>query len=74
MASAQQSQGLTLEIRRTFAAPREKVFAAWVRREEVEKWMCRDVAAHLVIHHQLDVRPGGRYLMEVRDEPKGETY
>jgi uncharacterized protein YndB with AHSA1/START domain len=74
MASPQQTQGLTLEIRRTFAAPREKVFAAWVRREEVEKWMCRDVAAHLVVHHELDVRPGGRYLMEVRDQAKGETY
>ena len=74
MASAPQSKGLTLEIRRTFAAPREKVFAAWVRREEVEKWMCRDVAAHLVIHHELDVRSGGRYLMEVRDQAKGESY
>lgn len=74
MASAPQSKGLTLEIRRTFAAPREKVFAAWVQREAVEKWMCRDVAAHLVMHHELDMRPGGRYLMEVRDQANGETY
>jgi uncharacterized protein YndB with AHSA1/START domain len=36
--------------------------------------MCRDVAAHSVIQHELDARPGGRYVMEVRDQAKGETY
>jgi uncharacterized protein YndB with AHSA1/START domain len=36
--------------------------------------MCRDVAAHTVIHHKQDIRTGGNYLMEVRDPDKGETY
>jgi uncharacterized protein YndB with AHSA1/START domain len=77
MATAQQGQanpGLTLQIRRTFAAPREKVFAAWAEREQLEKWMCRDVAAHVITHHVQDIRTGGRYLMEIHDPAKGETY
>lgn len=36
--------------------------------------MCGDVAGHVVIHHQQDIRAGGQYLMEVRDPAKGETY
>ena len=77
MASAQQGQanpGFTLQIRRTFAAPREIVFAAWAEREQLEKWMCRDVPAHVITHHVQDIRTGGRYLMEVRDPGKRETY
>jgi uncharacterized protein YndB with AHSA1/START domain len=72
MAKPQSSPGLTLQIRRTFAAPREKVFAAWTRPEQLEKWMCRDVPSHVVIHHQQDIRPGGRWRLEVRH--KNEVY
>ena len=74
MATAKQTPEFTLEIRRTFAAPREKVFAAWAEREQLEQWMCKDVSAHVVIHHEQDIRTGGRYLMEVRDAGKGEVY
>jgi uncharacterized protein YndB with AHSA1/START domain len=74
MAAPRQTPGFTLQIRRTFAAPREKVFAAWAEREQLEKWMCKDVSAHTVIHHEQDIRTGGRYRMEVRDSTKGETY
>ena len=74
MASAQSRPDFTLEVRRTFAAPREKVFAAWTEPAQLEKWMCRDVSAHTVIHHQQDIRTGGRYLMEVRNAAKGEVY
>jgi uncharacterized protein YndB with AHSA1/START domain len=74
MATPQPTPGFTLEIRRTFAAPREKVFAAGAQREQLEQWMCKDVSAHVVIHHQQDIRTGGRYLMEVRDPGKGEVY
>jgi uncharacterized protein YndB with AHSA1/START domain len=74
MATAKQSPEFTLQIRRTFAAPREKVFAAWAQREQLEQWMCADVPSHTVIHHQQDIRTGGRYKMEVRDAAKGETY
>ncbi len=74
MATAKQTPEFTLQIRRTFAAPREKVFAAWAQREQLEKWMCKDVSSHTVIHHQQDIRTGGRYLMEVRDPAKNEIY
>jgi uncharacterized protein YndB with AHSA1/START domain len=74
MATVQSGPDFTLQVRRTFAAPREKVFAAWTRREQLEKWMCRDVSAHTVIHHQQEIRTGGRYLLEVRDPAKGEVY
>jgi uncharacterized protein YndB with AHSA1/START domain len=66
--------GLTLEVRRTFAFPRERVFAAWTDRKQLEQWMCRDAAAHTVTHHQQDVRTGGRYVLEVRDPRKKEVY
>jgi uncharacterized protein YndB with AHSA1/START domain len=74
MATPQSSPEFTLQVRRTFAASREKVFAAWTEREQLEKWMCRDVPAHSVIHHQQDIRTGGVYQMEIRDPAKGETY
>jgi uncharacterized protein YndB with AHSA1/START domain len=74
MATPQSSPEFTLQVRRTFAASREKVFAAWTEREQLEKWMCRDVSAHTVIHHQQDIRTGGLYRMEIRDPAKGETY
>lgn len=74
MATAKQTPEFTLEVRRTFAAPREKVFAAWAQREQLEQWMCKDESAHTVIHHEQDIRTGGRYLMEVCDSRKKETY
>ncbi|HMC63187.1 MAG TPA: SRPBCC domain-containing protein [Candidatus Solibacter sp.] len=74
MPTPQSRPDFTLQIRRTFAAPREKVFAAWSDPAQLEKWMCREVAAHTVIHHRQDIRTGGRYQMEIRDAVKNETY
>ena len=36
--------------------------------------MCRDAAEHVVIHHVQEIRAGGRYLIEVRDPAKSQTY
>ncbi len=36
--------------------------------------MCRDVATHHVKFLELDVKTGGRYVMEVRDTVTGEQY
>lgn len=74
MATAKQTPEFKLQIRRTFAAPRERVFSAWAEREQLEQWMCKDVSSHTVIHHQQDIRTGGRYLLEVRDPAKNEVY
>jgi len=74
MPTPKQIPEFSLQIKRTFAAPRGRVFAAWAEREQLEQWMCADVSSHTVIHHQQDIRTGGRYLMEVRDAAKGQIY
>ena len=65
---------MRLQIRRVFAAPREKVYQAWIEREGLEKWMCRDVPTHRVKYLELEVKTGGRYVMEVTDTATGEVY
>jgi uncharacterized protein YndB with AHSA1/START domain len=65
--------GTSLEIRRVFAAPRQKVYEAWTQLEHLQHWMCRDVPTHDVKYLELDVRPGGRYTMQV-ETPEGVTY
>lgn len=58
-------RGLTLEMRRIFRAPRAKVFAAWTQKEQLEKWMCRDVPTQHPRYLELDVCVGGEYLIEI---------
>jgi uncharacterized protein YndB with AHSA1/START domain len=55
----------SIQIRRTFQAPREKVFASWTQKDVLEKWMCKDVPAHQTNFVELDVRTGGKYVMEI---------
>ena len=56
---------MPLQLRRVFQAPRERVWAAWTQREQLEEWMCKDVPTHNPKYVELDVRPGGRYVMEI---------
>jgi uncharacterized protein YndB with AHSA1/START domain len=56
---------MSLQMRRVFQAPRERVWAAWTQREQLEEWMCKDVPTHHPKYVELDVRPGGRYVMEI---------
>lgn len=74
MATTNATPQLTLEVRRTFQAPREKVFAAWAEREQVEQWMFKGVHSHRITFHKNDIRPGGRYQVEAYDSAKKETY
>ena len=67
------SSGTTVQVRRIFSAPRERVFRAWTELEALKHWMCRDVESHLVRFLQLDVRPNGRYEIEVKT-PEGVRY
>ena len=73
MAAQTASAGTTVQVRRTFSAPREKVFRAWTELGALNHWMCRDVESHEVRFLQLDVRPNGRYEIEVKT-PEGITY
>lgn len=47
----------TLEIRRTLAAPRERVFNAWTRSEELRKWFAPGPLTTAVA--DVDLRVGG---------------
>ena len=74
MATPSRAAETRLEIRRTFAAPRERVYAAWTQRERLEQWMCRDVPTHVPKYTTLELRPGGRYVIEIALPAEGFTY
>jgi uncharacterized protein YndB with AHSA1/START domain len=65
MAETPTSAETTLQIRRTFAAPRQKVFEAWTRAEKLTKWLCRVTEQHSTRILEFDPRVGGRYRLEV---------
>ena len=67
MASPVLSPATTLQIRRTFRAPREKLFQAWVDPKKMTEWFCHakpNLIGKLVV---MDVRPGGKYGFDVTD-------
>lgn len=61
----------SLIVRRTFDAPRERVWTAWTSSEEVQHWW--GPAGVATITEQLDVRPSGvwRFVMV---GPEGDEY
>jgi uncharacterized protein YndB with AHSA1/START domain len=63
--------GVTLEIRRTFAAPRERIFNAWTRSEELRKWFAPGPLTTAVA--DSDLRVGGRYRITMRG-PDGKEH
>jgi uncharacterized protein YndB with AHSA1/START domain len=52
----------TLEVRRVFAAPREKVFAAWTRADALKLWW-GVAAGYTVPLAEVDCRVGGCYRL-----------
>jgi uncharacterized protein YndB with AHSA1/START domain len=72
MASSISGPETKLEIRRMFAATREKVFEAWTKREKLEKWMCR-FPGNETRYTAFDSRVGGTNMIEVRSQD-GTTY
>jgi uncharacterized protein YndB with AHSA1/START domain len=74
MATSDPGSGTTLQIRRIFQAPREKVFAAWTELQAVEQWMCRDVPSHRVSFPLFNAHTGGGYMIEVTDSKTGAEY
>lgn len=73
MATPQLGPAFNLEVRRKFAASRDRVFAAWTELEHLGKWMCKVSPAHKAEYLELDMRPGGRYRMK-NISPAGDVY
>jgi uncharacterized protein YndB with AHSA1/START domain len=73
MAEKPTSPDTTLQIRRTFAAPRQKIFEAWTEAEKLTRWLCRVTEQHSTKLLELDVRTGGRYRLEVTT-PEGDRH
>ena len=60
-----------LQIRRSFSAPPEKVFQAWTQKEQIGRWFAPQKEFKTIIH-DLDVRPGGNYRLELQS-PDGKV-
>jgi uncharacterized protein YndB with AHSA1/START domain len=58
------SRPVTVEITRTFNAPRERVFRAWTDAKDLECWFAPSPDYTIVVP-ELDLRPGGRYVVEM---------
>ncbi len=60
-----------LEIKRFINAPRERVFAAWTRPEEMAKWLGGEHRACLSV--TADAQVGGQWQIWMKSAQVGET-
>jgi uncharacterized protein YndB with AHSA1/START domain len=70
MATAQTQPQNSLEVRRTFAAPRERVFRAWTDAKELALWF-HPTTDHTTIVTRLDLKVGGSYSVEMHHKGGG---
>jgi uncharacterized protein YndB with AHSA1/START domain len=61
----------TLHLKRTFAAPREKVFRVWTDPEELKKWW--GPKGFSTPSGEVDLRVGGKYRLAMKP-PVGEVF
>jgi uncharacterized protein YndB with AHSA1/START domain len=71
MAKTAQAAEHSLEVRRTIAASRERVFKAWTREEEVKKWSAP--GALTVPVAKIDLKVGGKFRIEMQ-APDGTRH
>ena len=64
MAKEQLSPATTLKVRRTFQAPRERVFRAWTDPVELGRWFCPSDEYHALVP-ELQLQVGGKYRVEM---------
>jgi uncharacterized protein YndB with AHSA1/START domain len=72
MASRKSSTETTLNLRRTFKAPRETVFRAWTDPEELKKWWGPE--GYATPSAEVELRVGGKYRLGMRKLPDGEIF
>ena len=61
----------SVEVRRTIRAPRQRVFDAWTKTEELKAWHAPGPLT--VSLAEIDLRPGGKYRIHMR-EPDGKEH
>lgn len=71
VALTQAEEGHTLNMTRRFAAPRERVFAAWAERELVAQWFGPETVTCEV--HRWDAKPGGAYSLTMHHADGDKT-
>ena len=71
MATLDAKSQTTLQLRRTFAAPREKVFRAWTDPQELKKWFGPEGYSTPIA--EVDLRAGGKYRLGMMKLPQGEV-
>ncbi|HEY8176012.1 MAG TPA: SRPBCC domain-containing protein [Gemmatimonadaceae bacterium] len=71
MAKTAQASDTSLEVRRTIPAPRERVFQAWTRPEDVKKWAAPGEMTTPIA--EVDLRVGGKYRIEMQS-PNGARH
>jgi uncharacterized protein YndB with AHSA1/START domain len=64
MAKEQMTTLPALQMKRTFQAPREKVFRAWTNARELALWFAPS-AEYSTVVPELDLRVGGKYIVEM---------
>src|SRR6266849_6513428 len=64
MAKEQMSTLPAVQIKRTFQAPREKVFRAWTDAKEMALWF-HGSPDYFTLVPELDLRVGGKYRVEM---------
>jgi uncharacterized protein YndB with AHSA1/START domain len=64
MAKEQTSPTTALTLKRTFAAPREKVFRAWTDAKELARWFSPSTDYSTRVP-ELDLKVGGKYSVEM---------
>ncbi|MFQ5899553.1 MAG: SRPBCC domain-containing protein [Candidatus Methylomirabilia bacterium] len=72
MASPNRSPETTLHLKRTFAAPREKVFRAWTDPEGLKKWW--GPVGYSTPTAEVDLRAGGKYRFGMKKLPDGDLF
>src|SRR5436190_169793 len=66
------AENVKLEIKRLIKAPRERVFDAWTRPEQLKQWMGPDEDM-TIASVKIDLRVGGKFRIQMK-APDGESY
>ena len=64
MATPQSQPETSLQVKRTFAAPRDRVYRAWTDAKQFALWF-HPTSDYTTVITQLDLRVGGAYSLEM---------